>query len=148
MVAIHRETVEKHYKKVWGQVRRIAYSAILEGNILAFGAAEHLVASCGNNGIPVGISMNAVTALQIAAYAADTSVIAPVEVDIQVAGFAVLLAGAQVVVGNFIRSDANARGVPITGDGTDWVVGKAYKEASGDTEEFHLLINLIPATSR
>jgi len=148
MTALHRETVEKHYKKVWGQVRRIAETVIAEGNILKFGSAEHLVVANTLNGIPVGLALNSVTALEIAAYAADSSLIAPVEVDVQVAGFGVLLAGDAVTVGNFVKSDANARGIPITGDATDWVLGKAYKSAAANGDEFHVLINLIPATSR
>ena len=148
MVALHRESVEKHYKKVWGQVRRIAETVITEGDILKFGSAEYLVVASTANDIPAGLALNSVTALQIAAYAADKSVIAPVEVDVQVAGFGVLLAGDAVTAGNFVKSDANARGVLITGDGTDWVLGKAYKSADANGDEFHILIDFIPATSR
>jgi len=145
MTALHRETVEKHYKKVWGQVRRIAETVIAEGNILKFGSAEYLVVAATANDVPVGLALNSVSALEIAAYAADASIIAPVEVDVQVAGFGVLLAGGVVPIGSFIVSDASARGIAATGDGTDEIIGKAYKAAAAAGDEFHILINMIPA---
>lgn len=143
-------SIQKDYQKVVaeGQLRRIAEGAVLRGQIVKFGSDEEYAVAAGANEPPIGIALNSVSLADIAAYADDINNRHRVELSIATIGFAPLLAGAEVVEGNFIKSDAAGRGVPITGDGTDWIVGKAYKDASGDGEEFHILINLIPATVR
>lgn len=144
--------IQKDSQKVVaeGQVRRIAEGAILRGQILKFGSAEEFAVAAGANDPPIGIALNSITAAQVTAYASDETLIHSVEVSIATIGFAPLLAGGaiDVTAGDFVKSGASGRGVAIAGDGTDWIVGKAYKDATGDGEEFHILINLIPATVR
>ena len=115
-----------------------------------FGTTDEYAIPATLNAYPIGIALNSVSAADIAAYTADINERHRVELSIGTIGYAPLLAGDAIVVttGDFIKSDANGRGIPITGDGTDWIVGKAFKNASGDGQEFHILINLIPATSR
>jgi len=149
MTPLYEVSIEKDYQKIVaeGQVRRLAESAITRGDILKFGSAEEYVVPAGANEAPCGLALNTVTAADLAAYAADENEIHRVEVSVATIGYGVLLAGLEVTVGDWIVSDANARGVPATGDGADEIVGKAYKSASGNGEEFHILIHFIPATS-
>lgn len=123
----------------------LAESAVLDGQIVKPGATEGTVVPCGANEEPLGVACNGVTAAKIAAYEAETEGIESVEVIVMLVGIAPVLAGHAVAFNDWVISDANGRITPVTGDGTDHIIGICMDAATGDEQESHILVNRSPA---
>jgi len=137
----HQQSQHSH------SVRFFAESAILKGQVVTLGTEDTEVVPCGANELPLGIALNEVNADDLALYAADDNQ-ERVAVEVAVHGMVPVLAGAAITMGEYVKSDANGRLVPLALDGTEEnMVGKAYNVASGDGVETHIWINMVPVGS-
>lgn len=134
----HQQSQHSH------SVRFFAESAILKGQVVTLGTEDTEVVPCGDNELPLGIALNEVSADDLALYAVDDNQ-ERVAVEVAVHGMVPVLAGAAITMGEYVKSDAAGRVVPLALDLTpENMVGKAYNVASGDGEETHIWINMIP----
>lgn len=139
-------TLEKHKKNVLHSERRIATSAIVEGQWVKIGASDQYVVPATANSKNLGIAMNTVTTADITAYTADSTELNRVEVEVAMIGICPFIAGGVLTALADIITDASGHGVVATGDGTDNICGLAIRTTAADGEESHCLLNFIPAT--
>lgn len=142
-------TRSKNMKKSILELSALAEEAVLDGQIVKVGTNEGTIVPCGNNENPLGICQKSVSTAQIAGYLADPQTVGADELRcvVCVIGIAPVLAGGEVAMNAWVRSDANGRIVTATLDGTDNIIGICYDAASGDEENTHILVHRIPATS-
>jgi hypothetical protein len=125
-------------------VRFFAESAVLRGQIVTLGTEDTEVVPCGDNELPLGIALNEVSDASLALYAIDDNQ-EHVAVEVAVHGMVPVLAGAELTMGQYVKSDANGRAVPVLLDASEEnMVGKMYNVAAADGDETHLWINMLP----
>lgn len=139
-----RTTLQKHKQNVLHSERRIAETAVVAYNIVKVGSADWQVVPATANSVNLGVALNSVSAADITAYAAGGD-IAAVECEVAMIGVVPVLAGGELTAAGFVRSDGSARAVAVAADGTDNIIGKVLKDASGAGVETHMLIVYSPA---
>ena len=124
----------------------VAETEVLKGQLVMPGTDEDQVVPATANAACLGVAMNTVTTEDIAAKAAGTAGINAIQVMVEMIGIRSVLAGGAVVFGDFVKSDANGRIVPIDGAAAnpENIVGKCLHATSADGDPTHIFITLQP----
>lgn len=124
----------------------IADAAIATNRILKLGSAgrDHVV-QCGANELPVAVSPSG-THDRDTSNAADTGD----QVEIYYGGLIKIAAGAETLVDEWVKSDANGKGVPIdetTASAVQNHIGKCVRGASAEDEIMTVQIEIGTRTA-
>lgn len=137
----------KHQKSQHGHsVRFFAETPIIEGQVVTLGTDDTEVIPSIVASVPLGIALNSVDAASIAAYGVDGNQ-EHVACEVAVHGMVPVIAGAAIIMGAYVMSDANGRVVPLTFTTgvLEQMVGKAYNVAAGNGKATHIWINMVPS---
>jgi len=123
---------------------KLAYAAILEGQVVSLGATNGVVIPCTAQTIPYGVALNAVTAALIADYVAETKGADSIEVVVALEGRTRVLGGEELDVNMWVSVDAAGRVVQGT-PATEELIGWTESACAGDGKECTIFIHRIPA---
>lgn len=143
-------TVERDVKldQKWTDivVKRLAFAAILNGQVVSVGATSGVVIPCTNITMPFGVAFNGVTAVQIADYVAETRGEDTIEVIVALEGIAPVLGGEALDAGMWVSVDVNGRVIQAT-PGTQEVIGFTLSPCAGDGGAVTIFIQKTPAAN-
>jgi len=125
-------------------VYKLAYAAILEGQVVSLGATNGVVIPCTAETIPYGVALNGVTAAAIAAYVAETKGADSIEVIVAHEGRTRVLGGEELTANMWVSVDANGRVVQGT-PATEELIGWTESACAGDGYQCTIFIHRIPA---
>jgi len=138
MPGIHDYTLQKHKKNVLHSERRIAETAVADGNVVMLGSADWMVVPASANAQALGVALNTVTTEQIAEWVAGGD-IAAVEVEVAMIGVVPVIASESIDADDFVIPDTGGQVQNAAGNGLDNIIGKMLKDTDTD-EEGHMLI--------